>query len=219
VQHVLIAATRFEWAQLAAAVFAVVAALAIPVTAYLRRPSVSLVEDTEKVYPRLEVDQPFVRLLVRAKRRRRAAHGTRVEVIGVRRLDETKLTPLGHWPLGWTSAEPVAVTVYAGAERAVDFAVLERYDPEAAPYIYGGDELLDVLAPDRWHLALALHGDYAPTDQRHRLAPGSWAVRLVVGTDDGDARRYEVHVRWDGGEADPQSALDAVLDRLAVVEL
>jgi hypothetical protein len=201
----------------------VAAALAIPLTAFLRRPSVTLGEDKSRTFSRLEKDVelndvPFVRLLAHARRGRRAAHGSRVEVVGIRRQTETSLVPLGHWPLAWTSAKEPAVTVYASDERPLDFGVLEHWHPDddqGGVVYFTGDPVPE--GPERhWHLRLVLHGGDVPADRRDRLPPGEWVVRLVVGSEDGSARTYDVHVAWSGDEPDAASALVAVLDRLQV---
>lgn len=207
----LIAATRFEWAQVLAAVFAASAAVLVPLTGYIRRPAVELREDPQRVYSRLEGtarDSPFVRLLVRASRARRAAHGIPVEVVSRRRLGDSEDQPFGNWPLRWTSATDADVTVYANAERSVDFGRLVRIGPARVA---------------KWHLWLTLWssqtGGVGPADERDILEPGEWIIRLLVGCDDGDARYYDVRVAWKGDEADARTALAAVLERIAVQQV
>jgi hypothetical protein len=74
----------FPWlgaAQVVAAVFAVLAAVAIPVVAFFRAPKLSILEDTEAAHSRVEgTGLPYIRLLVTNARFRRAGHHAQVLV-------------------------------------------------------------------------------------------------------------------------------------------
>jgi hypothetical protein len=127
----------FDWAQVAAAAFAAGAALAIPVTAYRRRPSLKLTEKEATRHSRVEGDErAYLRLLVSNERRHRAAQGTRVLVEGYRRQSESEseLVSLAYPALEWPSerADEPTVTVYAGAGRPVGLGkfVRARRTPE-----------------------------------------------------------------------------------------
>ena len=62
-----------------------------------------------------------------------------------------------------------------------------------------------------WHLHLALAG-VVPGDHRDWLPPTEqgYVVRLVIGADDGGARRYDVRLQWDGSATSARAALDSV---------
>jgi hypothetical protein len=45
---------------------------------------------------------------------------------------------------------------------------------------------------------------------------GAWTIRLTVGADDSAATTYDVDIAWQGDEPDSKSALEAVLDHLAI---
>src|SRR5438094_10675366 len=74
-------ATGSNWAEVLSAVAAagaVVAAVAVPLTSYARRPSLSLHADEDGIHSRFEGNGlPYVRLVAKNKRRRRAAERTR----------------------------------------------------------------------------------------------------------------------------------------------
>ena len=69
-----------------------------------------------------------------------------------------------------------------------------------------------------WHLLLSVHGLEILSD-RDKLPPGQWIIRLLVGADDGDARRYDVHLAWPGDAPDAKSVLKEALDHLYVEAL
>jgi hypothetical protein len=120
------------WAQVATAVFAVLIAALVPLSAYLRRPKVTLGEDERGEYSEIAGGvEPPLRLLARNARRRRAAHKTTVELVGYRRKTETEWKWLGNLPLHWTgTSTEVAVTVYSGATRPVELGSLFWKPPE-----------------------------------------------------------------------------------------
>lgn len=62
---------------------------------------------------------------------------------------------------------------------------------------------------------LSLH-ELSILDDRDKLPPGEWVIRLLVGANDGDARRYDVHVAWSGDAIDGAVVLAEGLERLHV---
>lgn len=209
-----------------AAALAAAAAIAVPLTTYWRRPRLSIHADEEGVHTRLEGannDIPWIRLVVANGRRRRAAQGTRVLVEQYRELAVgANPIALGSPELSWPSTEVPeggGVVVFAGGERPLDFAVLERpagsVQPEGGgPARYGRD-------PQWWlRLNLSMHArGLVISNRREFLAPrpNGYSVRLVVGADDGAARRFEVVVSWAGDAPDAAAAIRSV--RIAVREL
>ena len=115
-----------------AAAGAVAAAVGVPLTAYARRPRLSIVEDKERIHTRLEAGAakvPWIRLLVCNRAWRRAAQGTRVLVESYREnVEGSTPVTMGSPELGWPSTEvPVGggAIVFAGGTRPVDFAALQ----------------------------------------------------------------------------------------------
>lgn len=217
-------------AQIVAAVFAVLAAIAIPLTAYRRRPHVRLTEDGAKRHSHVEADGVgYLRLVVANKRRRRAARGTRVIVEGYRlQTDpETELVSLSHPSLRWPSAVEAAaeatLTVYSGSSRPIGLGQFVRAVRGANErLVRGSANNIAHFAADNsegatWHLCLALH-NLDILDDRDKLSAGAWVIQLLVGADDGDAHRYDVHIAWDGNSAQTaEQVLAAALGRLDVI--
>jgi hypothetical protein len=176
---------------------------------------------------------PHLRLTVENARCKRAAHRTRVIVVGVRRRDTPEPTSLSHPSLAWPSAgidsdaEP-AVTIHSGTGRPIGVGkflrpkrgldgLVERLTVEVvegkevtAPRAYRDDDLSAT-----WHLMLDIHG-FEIIDDRDKLTPGEWTIQLLVAADDGDAQRYEVHVAWSGDAADAAAVLEETMERLHV---
>jgi hypothetical protein len=181
--------------------------------AFARRPHLEIEEDREGVQSRVEGDGlPYVRLLVSNPRRRRAAHGARV-VLEHHREQRTgaEAIPTGLPQLGWTTVPEErhdSTVIFAGASRPVDIGRLVR-GPSSGGLVFGSDD--DERRVDAWALELALSG-LKPTDERHRLPwrKDGYVVCLLVGDDDGAARRYDVDIDWDGDATTPQDALDSV---------
>jgi hypothetical protein len=136
------------------------------------------------------------------------------------------MVSLAHPALGWPSAVEArsegtvaAVTIYSGAERPVEFGrfIRARRTPEGrlwresghiAHYATGDPEAT-------WHLVLGLH-ELSISDDRDKLPPGLWIVRLLVGADDGDAYRCDVHIAWSESVGSSDVVLAEALDRLAI---
>jgi hypothetical protein len=150
------------------AVAAVFIAALVPLSAYIRRPKITLAEDVRGDYSEVVNGvEPRVRLLVKNAKRRRAAYQTRVEVTGYREQGDARWTWIGNRPLNWVgSATDVAVAVYAGMTRPVELGGLLRELPV-------------------WRFHLSLYGTLAAI----RLAPGAWVLQVVVGAEEGTRRR------------------------------
>jgi len=67
-----------------------------------------------------------------------------------------------------------------------------------------------------WHLMLGLH-NLSINDDRDKLPPASWVIRLLVGADDGDAYRCDVHLAWSESLPSSEAILREALNRLAIV--
>ena len=224
------AAAWVDWAQVVAAVFAVVAALAIPITAYFRRPSLRLLEAGVSRHSAIEAGGfAYLRLTVENKPRRRAARSTRVHVEGYRRVGEaeSELVSLGHPMLGWPSAgeeaDEGAVTVYSGTSRPIGLGhfVNARRGADGRLVRGSGEWIASYAREDpeaSWHLLLDLHNLDIRND-RDKLPPGDWLVRLLVGAADGDARRYDVQIAWTGDAPDASAVLSEALERLHVEQI
>lgn len=142
--------------------------------------------------------------------------------------DHAGLTSLSHPSLAWpsTAADMPAstVTIYSDSGRPFGLGGFVRAARRPdGKLTRGSTGNISEYAADNeygatWHLVLALQG-FNITDDRDKLSAGEWVIRLLVGADDGDARRYDVHVAWDGDPAQtPQAVLDSALERLAVIK-
>jgi hypothetical protein len=221
--------TWFDWAQVSAAVFAAAAAVTIPLTAYLRRPKLRLSTREAKRHSHVETNGPHLRLLVQNQSGRRTARGTRVMVVGHRREDAPDdWTSLAYPSLGWpsatgeTEATEGEVTVYSGSGRPIGIGLFihARRDREGRlNRVPGTDMIASYAANDpegaSWHLCLTLHKLDIYND-RDKLQPGEWVIRLLVGADDGDAEQFDVHVAWSEDAEDGSDVLAEALDRLKV---
>jgi hypothetical protein len=170
---------------------------------FWRRPKLSLHERTEEC--RVERDPnddpiPSLRLVARNGRLHRASKGTRALVDGY--WSNGRWIPLGSVPLGWTSAADAvdqAVVIFADSQRAVDVGQLRP-----ARFVDAGN------AVDEWVLHLVPY--FAPFDGRNRLRaqPDGYIAQLVLGSDDGRGRRYNLHVNWDASLSIEDGTLNAV---------
>jgi hypothetical protein len=222
--------TWFNWAQVSAAVFAATAAVAIPLTAFWRRPLLMLTEREAKRHSHVESDAPYLRLLLENKARRRAARRTRVIVLGYRPQDGSPddWTSLAHPALGWpsatgeTEASEGEVTVYSGSGRPVGLGRFLRARRTADEKLISGPggwiATYEANDPEgaSWHLCLTLHAGLDILNDRDKLPPGEWVIRLLLGADDGDAQQYDVHVAWSADASDGKTVLAETLDRLHV---
>jgi hypothetical protein len=234
-------------ATVAAAALGVVIAGLVAFMPYLRRPRMSLAEDQDKTHSRVETTPlgpvPYLRILAGNAKRRRAAQGTRVMVEGYRPLVEVggAMTTLGHPSLGWPSApeanETAAVTVFAGGFRPLGLGRLIRVrQAQDGTLMRPGVALPDgqvVPGPPHyevdpgepfavgWYFWLQLAFEQDLSDNRDKLPPidGGYLIRLLIGADDGAARSYDVHIRWDGNpDLSGDQAMRSALEHLAVME-
>lgn len=102
--------------------------------------------------------------------------------------------------------------IFPGAERPVGLGQFHRIhrDPDGRVERLAGQccHLLVREPVRRLVLACGSRGRFLFTDDRDRLSPGVWSIRLIVGAEDGDARTYEVEVSWGG---DPAQSADDIL--------
>jgi hypothetical protein len=194
------------------AVAAVFIAALVPLSAYIRRPKITLAEDVRGDYSEVVNGvEPRVRLLVKNAKRRRAAYQTRVEVTGYREQGDARWTWIGNRPLNWVgSATDVAVAVYAGMTRPVELGGLLRELPDGWKPKEGGRPATSPPARFEevkvWRFHLSLYGTLAAI----RLAPGAWVLQVVVGAEEGDAATYEIDVAWDGKANGPDLAFQSL---------
>lgn len=175
-----------EWVGAFSTVATVLVGLGVAAVTFWRRPRLSLHEGREHWHVESSIDSeplPYVRLLARNAGLRRASHGTRVLVEHYVRAGRT--TYLGSPPLGWTSAADavdVSVVIFPGGERSVDLGMFRSYLS-----VGGGDQWAFVIAP-----YLNIH------EGRGTLLAdrNGYIIRVVVGSNDGRARRYDVHLNW-----------------------
>lgn len=209
-----------EWtdvAQVVAAAGAVMAALAIPLTAYARRPRLDLEEDRERVQTQIEGNGlPWIRMFVSNRPRRRAATGTRAIVTQYLEHGTVRPIGLGSPELGWPSAgaTPDGITIFAGGSRPVslgDLLPLEGKAPDLTLSAMLTPEEI-IASGGEWHLHLGFNEGFYILNQREYLPPrpNGYAVRVTVGATDGAARTYDVDVNWNGKAASAKAALNSV---------
>jgi hypothetical protein len=239
--------TWFDWAQVVSATAGVVIAGLVAFMPYVRRPRLSIEEDLDRANSRVEMSvmggMPHVRLLVANDGRRRAAQGTRVLVEGymAHAAHAATLTTLGHPSLDWPStgeaAATGAVTVFAGGARPITLGYFIRVRRDATGALLRptllDDEKNTFLGPPHyardedyvdgasaWYLRLALAWGLDMNDDRDKLPPveDGYRIQLLVGADDGAARRFHVVLDWDGDPTrTPQQVLASALNNLSVI--
>jgi hypothetical protein len=218
------AATFYEWAQVVGTLLAVGVAGLVAFMPYARRPKLTIEEERDRANSRVESSQlgglPHVRLLVSNARGRRAAQGARVLVEGYTSLadPEAMFVTFGHPSLEWPSASDVdsgAVTVFGGGARPITLGYFERAwrDQEGElHYVHEHDGTAEA-----WYLRLTIGLDI--NDDRDKLPPveRGYSIKLIVGADDGAARRFKVYIDWlgDPGQT-PHQVLASALGQLAV---
>lgn len=227
-----------------AAVFAVAIAALVAVMPYARRPKLSLVEDTDKTHSHVETTPegriPYLRILASNENHRRAAQNTRVLVEGYRRnAAGGPFTTLGHPSLAWPSAPEAdataALTVFAGGPRPIGFGRLIRVRIDdngklmrpsggIGAIVRGWPHFKDDSEGDPpavgWYLWLDLAFAQSLHDDRDKLPPveSGYIIRLLIGADDGAARKFDVHINWDGDpKLNADEVLASALDHLAVL--
>jgi hypothetical protein len=150
---------------------AILVTVAAYLLSYLRRPKVSIEEDTDRVQSHLEGagrNIPYIRLLGSNRGWRRAARETQVIVLGYRRAGEppSKMVSLGSPTLGWTSAEApnAALTVFPGLSRPFDLGSLfpghrddagrlltrDLIDPELGRWVEGPPTPTPIADGGKW---------------------------------------------------------------------
>lgn len=177
-----------EWLSATGALLPVLVGLVALAVTFWRRPNLTLQAMPE--HSRVERDPsntalPFLRLVARNGRWHRASQGTRVLVEHVQPVGEEKVY-LGSPPLGWASAADqvdVSVVIFPDGARTVD---LGRFDSYIAP-----DQT------DEWCLKLVPYLEIFESRNRLLAQDDGYIIRVVIGSDDGRARRYDVRVNWD----------------------
>jgi hypothetical protein len=219
----MIAATLFEWAQFITALLAVGIAGLVAFMPYARRPKLRIEEERDRANSRVESSDlgglPHVRLLVSNARGRRAAQGARVLVEGYTEVaaHEATFVTFGHPSLQWPTASDVdaaAVTVFGGGARPITLGYFVRAwrDQDGLHYVPEHDEKAEA-----WYLLLTIGLDI--NDDREKLPPveDGYSIKLLVGADDGAARRFTVYINWNGDPGQtPYQVLASALDHLAV---
>jgi hypothetical protein len=220
----MIAATLFEWAQVIGALLAVGVAALVAFMPYARRPKLRIEEERDRANSRVESSRglgglPHVRLLVSNASRRRAAQGARVLVEGYAEVadHEAKFVTFGHTSLEWPTASDIeggAVTVFAGGARPITLGYFMRAwrDQDGLRHVDEHDEKADA-----WYLKMTIGFDI--NDDRDKLPPveNGYSIKLLVGADDGAARRFKVYINWNGDPGQtPYQVLASALDHLAV---
>lgn len=182
--------TWVEWVGAFGTLATVAVAVVIAFVTFWRRPKLTLHAVREHWHMEqnpLDQEVPYVRLVARNAGLRRASHGTRVLVEHYRPVGEGRVY-LGSPPLGWTSASDAvdaAVVIFPAGERAVDLGILTSGHCDE-----------DATLQFRFVLAPAVGIIEGRNVLRPR--PNGYIIRLVIGSDDGRARRYDAHLNWNG---------------------
>lgn len=179
--------TWVEWVAALGTIATVVTGLVVAAVTLWRRPKLSLHEGREHWHVEASGDHeplPYIRLLARNAGFRRASHGTRVLVEHYQQAGRQK-TYLGSPPLGWTSAadqgDDVSVVLFPDGERSVDLGLFQSYLSE------GGDE---------WRFTIAPYFQIHEGRGNLRAERNGYTIRVVIGSNDGRAHRYDVHLNW-----------------------
>jgi hypothetical protein len=243
-QAVLEDATTFlDVIQVSTAALGIAIAGLVALMPFLRRPRLSIQEDTARIHSRLESTDrgkvPHLRLLAGNAKWKRSAKEARILVEGYQRRGSADTVSLAYPSLGWPSApeasETAAVTIFAGGFRPVGLARFIRVRLDAQGQIMrphavdaagrpvpGFPHYPDDADATGWYLWLDLAFGLDILDNRDKLEPveGGYTVELMIGADDGAARRFAVDVAWDGApDRTPDQVLNSALERLAVREI
>jgi hypothetical protein len=151
------------------------------------------------------------------------------------------------WPSGGPGEE-AALTVFPDARRPITLGYFIRAPRDAKgklrrpreintdtgqevrylPHFATDDDYARVAGPraapmnGAWFLRLALAFELDIFDDRDKLAPvkSGYAIRLLVGADDGAARPFEVHINWESdANLSAKEVLRSALDHLHVHEV
>jgi hypothetical protein len=177
------------------------------------RPRLSLRTDDEKIQTHDELGAVHVRVFVRNDPGLRASQGTRVLVDRVFKpfFDPEKDKPvtLGSPALGWTSAaagdRDESVVIFSGAERVIDLGQIFQ-DPDTKTW-----REFEIWLPQLKREGVVI------ADRRQVVGTGT-TIRLVVGSDEADARVYDVLVGWSERAADAASVVSSVAVRIEEVD-
>ena len=106
------------------------------------------------------------------------------------------------------------MTVFGGGARPITLGWFVRAwrDQDGLHYVHELDEKADA-----WYLRLTIGLDI--NDDRDKLPPvaNGYSIKLLVGADDGAARRFKVWINWNGDPAQtPYQVLASALERLMV---
>ena len=220
----MVGLTTGEWIELAVAIgtIALAAAAFTQMFAEVRsRPDLTLELDTDDIQTRLEgPGMPWIRLMVRNRKRRRAATGTRVLVDQYReKASRASPVSLAGPELGWPSthlAEGEGPVVFGGTARPLDFGALGagRIDGPRGN-VMSLMQTPETLPDGYWwwfRFTLAMHARRQFIG-REFLPPkgGGYTTRLTVGADEGKARTFDVEFDWIGDAPTAEAALGSLL--------
>jgi hypothetical protein len=192
---------------------------AVPLTRHFRAPSLTLHEDTPRLHSHVEGNGlPYVRLVVRNKGWRRVARQARLFAAwyAEQGLTTSPLT-MGSPELSWTSLVRDDALVFPAGERPVDLGILfpatrDNFGQLVESHPDDDAETIIKLRRGEWQFKFALAHNLLIVDRREFVppTPNGYVVRVELGAEEGPARRYDVHVNWDGKARDAQAALDSV---------
>lgn len=180
-----------EWLGATGALLPVLVGLIAVAATFWRRPKLSLHALPEHSHVERSTGGapvPFVRLVARNGRWHRASHGTRVLVEYVQPVGGDGVY-LGSPPLGWTSATDAvdhSVVIFPDGERTVDLGAFGSY--------------ISTDGSDQWCLTLVPYLRIHEGRNTLLSRRDGYVVRLVIGSDDGRARRHDVRVNWNGAK-------------------
>ena len=155
----------------------------------------------------LKPGSPHVRFVVRNGPGLRASNGTRVLLDRYFKPGEDRPVTIGSAAFGWTSADAPeeAVVIFSGAARPFDLGWL-RADEDGV-----WRELVI-------HLPQLVAADAeVTTDRRHVVGTGT-RIRLVIGSDEAEARFYDVAVYWSEVACTPEEKLENLRFTVAEVD-
>jgi hypothetical protein len=224
----LMASSTLEALQVVAAIGAVLAAVAIPLTAYARRPRLSIgpradVRLAGGVYLGLPEQELRAYLTVMNERYRRAAQGARVVVDSVwPAANPSDRHDLSHPELLWANANPRSneAILFPGGSQTVELgrplALVRNAPGRIAPNDGRTDWPTMLERGGHWEFQLSLNLPPAVDDPRAYLSPrdGGYIVRLVVDADDAAAQHYDIEIDWDENAKDIIDAQDSVRIRV-----
>jgi hypothetical protein len=150
---------------------------------------------------------------------RRAAIGARV-LVDRCLVPGDEIITFGSPALGWSSAaaqeHDEAVVIFAGSSRVLDLGTLIREgSDDTAPFALGWDGSTDSPTEPsevkRWIMRIELPLVGRLRDDREHVGTGT-KIRVVVGSDESDAKLYDVGVYW----TDLAQGTETLLNSLSV---